>query len=207
VDLRRKTATLAGGETVRFQRLVNTMALPRFIAMIDDAPVKVHAAAANLRAATVHYFDLGVRGRGDAATQYHWIYFPEPEFIFYRTGSYSAVHADAAPAGCRSYYVEMSGGASDRLSQPEKLKARVLTDLKKAHVLSDRDEVLFMELCEIPFAYVIFDQHYEPCRQLILDYLAEQGVQSCGRWGGWNYGGMEDALLEGKQAAEQVLKQ
>jgi UDP-galactopyranose mutase len=204
VELCHKTATLASGETIRFRRLVNTMALPRFIAMIADAPAAVRAAAAKLRAATVHYFDVGVRGPGDMASQYHWIYFPEPEFVFYRAGSYSAVHADAAPAGCRSYYVEMSGGADAWLAQPEKLRQRVLADLKKARVLSERDEILFMELCEIPYAYVIFDQNYEPCRQLILDYLAEHGAQSCGRWGGWNYGGMEDALLEGKAAAQSI---
>ena len=61
-----------------------------------------------------------------------------------------------------------------------------------------------MELCDIPYAYVIFDEHYDPCRKQILDYLAANGAFSGGRWGGWNYGGMEDALLEGKQAAEQT---
>src|ERR1039458_10582364 len=100
----------------------------------------------------------------------------------------------------------MSGGAADLLKEPERLKQRVVSDLKRARILSDRDEILFMELCEIPFAYVIFDQNYEQCRQLILDYLAGQGIVSRGRWGGWGYGGMEDALLDGKAAAEGVLR-
>jgi protoporphyrinogen oxidase len=99
----------------------------------------------------------------------------------------------------------MSGGAADLLKEPERLKQRVVSDLQRARVLSDRDEILFMELCEIPFAYVIFDQNYEQCRQLILDYLAGQGILSRGRWGGWGYGGMEDALLDGKAAAEELL--
>ncbi len=152
----------------------------------------------------MHYFDIGVRGEGDAASHYHWVYFPEPEYIFYRAGSYSAVHREAAPPGCRSYYVEMSGGASELLVQPEKLKQRVLADLKRARILSDKDEILFMELCEIPYAYVIFDQHYEKSRGLLLDYLTGNGVLTGGRWGGWGYGGMEDAMLDGKSAAEQL---
>ncbi|HNQ73009.1 MAG TPA: FAD-dependent oxidoreductase [Verrucomicrobiota bacterium] len=205
VELGRRVARLADGGQVQFQHLVNTMALPQFVQMISDAPAAVRAAAARLRATTVHYYDLGVRGPGAQASQHHWIYFPEPDFIFYRTGSYSAVHAGAAPDGCRSYYVEMSGGAREWLSEPEKLRARVLADLRKAQVLSERDEIIFMELCRIPHAYVVFDQHYEASRQLILDYLAEHQAQSCGRWGGWNYGGMEDALLEGRRAADQVL--
>jgi protoporphyrinogen oxidase len=194
-------------QTVRFERLVNTMPLKEFVGLLEDAPENIRAAAARLRATTVHYFDLGVRGPGEAASHYHWIYFPEPEFVFYRVGSYSAVHADAAPPGCRSYYVEMSGGAArELLTQPDALRARVLADLRCARVLAPDDEVLFMELCRIPHAYVIYDAHYESARQELLEFLAARGVQSCGRWGGWNYGGMEDALLEGRQAAERCTR-
>src|SRR5205823_9494820 len=187
-------------------QLLNSAPLPCFLALLTEVPPEVQTAADQLRATTVHYFDVGVRGPGDRASQYHWIYFPEPEYIFYRAGSYSAVHADAAPPGCRSYYVEMSGGAADWLRRPEELKQRVLADLRHARVLSESDEILFMELNEIPFAYVIFDQHYESCRKQIFDLLADNGILTAGRWGGWNYGGMEDALLEGKAAAEQIAE-
>jgi len=86
------------------------------------------------------------------------------------------------------------------------LKQRVLADLRRAKVLSAADEILFMELSEIPFAYVIFDQNYESCRKQIFDFLDGEGIITAGRWGGWNYGGMEDALLEGKAAAEQIRR-
>jgi protoporphyrinogen oxidase len=207
VNVREHTASLSNGQMIRFDALVNTAALTRFVDMIEDAPAEIRDAARQLRASTVHYFDVGVRGTGAAASHYHWIYFPEPEFVFYRAGSYSAVHQDAAPPGCRSYYIEMSGGAKDLLSDIEALKKRVLADLKRAHILADDDEVLFMELCEIPFAYVIFYHHYEPSRHRIFDYLRSLHVQSCGRWGGWGYGGMEDALLDGKAAAETIDQQ
>jgi protoporphyrinogen oxidase len=98
----------------------------------------------------------------------------------------------------------MSGGADGWLNRPEELKQRVVSDLLKARVLSEKDEILFMELSEIPYAYVIFDHNYESSRKQILDLLARHDVTTAGRWGGWNYGGMEDALLEGKAAAEQI---
>jgi protoporphyrinogen oxidase len=204
IELGRRTATLSDGSEVRYEHLLNTAPLPRFLDLVADASPELRAAARQLRATTVHYFDIGVRGPGDIASQHHWIYFPEPQFIFYRVGSYSAVHPAAAPPGCRSYYVEMSGGAEAWLKEPEKLRERVVADLRKARVLAPEDEVLFMELCEIPFAYVIFDQNYERCRQFIFDELAKERVLTAGRWGGWGYGGMEDALLDGKAAAEQM---
>ncbi|MDB6123745.1 MAG: hypothetical protein JWQ71_2738 [Pedosphaera sp.] len=204
VNLRNKTATLSNGKTVRFQRLVNTMPLVKFISILEDAPEEVLAATQKLRATTVHYFDIGVRGTGDVASDYHWIYFPEPDYVFYRAGSYSAVHKEAAPPGCRSYYVEMSGGASELLKEPEKLKERVLADLKRARILSEQDEILFMDLCQIPYAYVVFDKNYEQSRSFVLNFLNQNGILNGGRWGGWNYGGMEDAMLDGKSAAEQI---
>jgi UDP-galactopyranose mutase len=191
---------------VRYEHLLNTAPLPKFLSLLADLPPEIRAAAKQLRATDVHYFDVGVRGKGAAASHYHWIYFPEPKYVFYRVGSYSAVHADAAPPGCRSYYVEMSGGAEELLKQPEVLKKRVVADLKKAGVLSEDDEILFMELAELPFAYVIFDQNYERCRQTIFDFLAGEKVQTGGRWGGWGYGGMEDAMLDGKAAAESIRR-
>lgn len=204
VDLQAKTVALSDGRSVRYEHLVNTAPLPRLLAALGELPSDVRAAAAKLRATTVHYFDIGVRGPGAEASHHHWIYVPEPDFIFYRAGSYSAVHADSAPAGCRSYYVEMSGGVTDLLHDVEGLKKRVLADLRRARVLADEDEILFMELCSIPFAYVIFDKNYEQARETVLRFLEAHGVQTCGRWGGWNYGGMEDAMLEGKRAAEKI---
>ena len=205
VNLGKRTAQLNTGEQIKFNRLVNTMPLKNFVGIIEDAPAEIRAAAGQLRATTVHYYDIGVRGKGGVASNYHWIYFPEPEFVFYRAGSYSAVHSSSAPIGCRSYYVEMSGGeALELLKQPDQLRTRVIADLKRARVLSEDDEILFMALCNIPHAYVIFDPNYEPSRNRILDYLAANGASSGGRWGGWNYGGMEDALLEGKAAADRI---
>jgi protoporphyrinogen oxidase len=207
VSPRQRTATLSDGRRVGYQRLLNTAPLPQLLARLADLPEEIREAGRQLRATTVHYFDLGVRGPGDIASHHHWVYFPEPEYVFYRTGSYSAVHPGTVPAGCRSYYVEMSGGAADLLKEPEKLKQRVVCDLQRARILSDRDEILFMKLCEIPFAYVHFDQNYERCRQTIFNYLASQGILTRGRWGGWGYGGMEDALLDGRAAAEELRRE
>ncbi|NDC79706.1 MAG: amine oxidase [Verrucomicrobia bacterium] len=202
IHLGSQTAVLASGEKVSFRHLLNTMPLVDFLRLVEDLSPKGREAAARLRAATVHYYDIGVRGQGTPRSHYHWVYFPEPDFIFYRVGSYSAVHPSAAPPGCRSYYVEMSGGVDPWLKKPAELQARVLQDLRKAEILSGGDEILFMELCRIPHAYVLFDPHYLTSRQIVEEELASHGVKIAGRWGGWNYGGMEDALLEGQAAAE-----
>ena len=204
VDPAAKTARLSTGEMVRYEHLVNTMPLIDFLRLCGELPESITSAAAKLRATTVHYFDIGVRGPGAEGSGKHWVYFPEPEFVFYRVGSYSAVHPALAPAGCRSYYVEISGGFQAYRDRPEELKERVIRDLIRGRILSENDEILLMELCKIPHAYVVFDREYEAARARVLDGLSRFGIRSCGRWGGWNYGGMEDAMLEGIQAAEEI---
>ena len=204
VDPAARTARLSTGETVRYEHLVNTMPLVDFLRLCEGLPEEVTDAAARLRATTVHYFDIGVRGPGAEGSHKHWVYFPEPEFVFYRVGSYSAVHKDLAPEGCRSYYVEISGGFEAYRDRPEELKERVIRDLIRGRILAEEDEVLLMELCKIPHAYVVFDRDYESARAQVLEGLARHNIRSCGRWGGWNYGGMEDAMLEGIQAAEEI---
>ena len=205
VDPGSRVATLSDGGRIRYRHLLNTAPLPQFIKLLSGVPPEILTVAGRLRATTVYYFDIGVKGPGAEASQYHWIYFPEREFVFYRAGSYSAVHADAAPAGCRSYYVEMSGDPAILLRDMDRLKKDALAGLRKARVLSDKDEILFMELSQIPFAYVIFDHQYEQSRKVLFEFLAKHGIQTGGRWGGWGYGGMEDAMLDGKSAAEAIL--
>jgi hypothetical protein len=39
---------------------------------------------------------------------------------------------------------------------------------------------------------------------MVVEWLASQRILTHGRWGGWNYGGMEDAMLEGRAAARHI---
>ena len=70
--------------------------------------------------------------------------------------------------------------------------------------LESADQVLFMEARHIPNAYVIYDFHYHESRAAVHEWLAAQGASSIGRYGDWNYSSMEDALIDGRRAAERL---
>jgi len=65
-------------------------------------------------------------------------------------------------------------------------------------------DVLFAEPRVIRNAYVLYDAHYGSARQTVVDFLTGIGVRTAGRYGNWEYSSMEDALLGGRAAAEQV---
>jgi len=41
--------------------------------------------------------------------------------------------------------------------------------------------------------------------KIIQDYLKEKNIYSVGRYGGWKYSTMEEAILEGKEVAERLV--
>jgi protoporphyrinogen oxidase len=208
IDLRRRSARMADGEDIAFESLVNTIPLDELVRVLREGdaasvPAAVIEAAGRLRANSVLYFDVAVRGEPREHQDYHWIYLPEREFPFYRVGSYSAVERSLAPAGHRSYYVEL-GHYGD--VDPARFEQPVLDGLKRLGLVEDERDVLFMIPSVLSPAYVLFDEHYEVSRRTILEWLDSVGIVSVGRYGRWQYNAMEDALLEGREAAERVSR-
>lgn len=206
IDHGAKKAAMEDGETIGYAHLVNTIPLPDLIRLLlagdaSSVPAEVVDACNRLRANSVLYFDVGIRGAPKAHQDYHWIYLPEPEFPFYRVGSYSAVEPSLAPEGCRSYYVEL-GHYGD--VDPQKFEQPVMDGLRRLGILDDESELLFMVPNVLSPAYVLFDQAYEHSRKTVLDWLDHAKIVSVGRYGRWQYNAMEDAVLEGKEAAEIV---
>lgn len=207
IDLLNRTVVMEDGEVIQYQKLVSTIPLPdlvqRSVAGNPAAvPEEVIRAASLLRANSVLYFDIGIKGAPKEHQDYHWIYLPENDLPFYRIGSYSAVERSLAPAGYRSYYVEMGHYGEVDAS---KFEEGVIQGLRKIGILEDGDEIVFMTPNVLSPAYVLFDHNYEQARATVLAWAQRSGVVSVGRYGRWQYNAMEDALLEGKEAAETVV--
>ncbi len=199
IDWRVKQLRLSDGRKLPYAGLVSTIPLPELVRICKDAPEAARQAAGQLKATIVTYVNVAARGEGPA---YHWVYFPEADFPFYRAGSASAIYPALAPRGTRSFYVEFSHRGTLAGSDAERM---AVDGLLRCGLLKSRDEVMFAFAREIHGAYVIYDRAYAAAKQTILDFLKEAQIESCGRYGNWEYGGMEDAMLGGKGAADRVL--
>lgn len=199
IDPAARTALLTNGETVRWRAVVATAPLPELLAIVAGVPDAVRAAGRALRAATVTYVNVAARDVG--ASPWHWVYLPEPHLLPYRVGSASAAVPGLAPAGHRSFYVEMSGAEPLPAGRAESAALTALREL--GFVRSDAD-VLFAETRHIPAAYVIHDHAWARAREVVVSWLAAQGIHVAGRSGGWEYSSMEDALLSGRAAARRA---
>lgn len=200
LDLKARTARLSDGRTLRWERVIATTPLKTLARIIDPCPEPVARAAELLRSIGVTCVELGVRG--PARVPFHWAYFAEPEFPFYRVGSPSQVNPALAPEGFVSYAAEFShqGPPPDHAT----VIRQTIDGLERAGILR-REDVVLSRARTIPVAYVLVDHAHAEARRTIVEHLAAHGVELAGRYGQWEYSGMEDALVSGDNAARRVM--
>jgi protoporphyrinogen oxidase len=199
LDWRRRLAHL-DGETIAYERLITTMPLDALGRLLIDPPAAVAAACGALRCTGLRYLDVAL----DAPLRhdFHWVYVPEPRGPFYRVGAYSHFSPGVAPAGKASLYVELADRGPPDLATLGPAVARHLVEMG---LIGHEGEVRFMRPRSIDHAYVIFDHQYFPSLAVIRPFLAACSITSTGRYGGWNYSSMEDALIFGREAARALL--
>ena len=204
IDARARTLTI-GGETVHWRALVATLPLPELLRRTRGLPAAVETAAARLRSTPVRWFNLATRTPPPA--DFHWIYVPEEKYPFYRVGIYSNAVPSMAPPGRGSLYVELA----DRGPRPtgaalDALRRDVAQGLAAAGAIARPDDVLFADLEELEYAYVVFDDHYYAATETIRAWLEAHDVFPRGRYGAWTYNAMEDCILAGREVAATIAE-
>ena len=196
----RKREVEVGGERIAYSALVATLPLPELVRRLVDAPDDVVAAGARLRCTAVRY--LNVATRSSPRADFHWIYVPEEQYPFYRVGIYTNAVPAMAPPGRGSLYVELSDrGAAPRVDD---LMPGVAQALAAAGAINSPDDVLFAELKEIKYAYVVFDHAYYSSVATITRFLESNMIFPRGRYGSWTYNAMEDCILAGREVAGKL---
>jgi hypothetical protein len=135
----------------------------------------------------------------------HWIYFPEPEFSFYRIGVPSNLAPGMAPRGCSSLWAERSL-LPDEPFDPADVIARAVDDLRRARILRAADRIVHARVTVLDPAYVLYDRHRAQHVPGVLETLRAHGIDSTGRFGAWEYSSMEGAMRAGAEAAARACE-
>jgi protoporphyrinogen oxidase len=78
--------------------------------------------------------------------------------------------------------------------------------MRRMGLISGKDDIEAVNIIDIPYAYVIFDNRRINALEHIRGALERMGIYSAGRFGSWEYLSMEDAFMDGWTAAEKMLK-
>lgn len=202
IDLDKRSLRLDTGERIEFGRLVSCVPLPALVAMIRPLPDSVRKAARRLRAASVYNLNLGIRDPGERR---HWVYVPEDRFVFYRFGFGSNFAPGMAPKGCAAVYTEVAYQRKKGIDR-RAVRRKVLADLTAIGLIRSKRDVRLEHPLDLEVAYAIYDRHRTRSVNTILKHLKSRDILSIGRYGRWEYGSMEDALLQGLETADKLLK-
>ena len=197
IDLDGHRVRLESGEHIHYGKLVFTLPLAAAAHLIEG-PARIVEAARKLRSVSVTVVEIGADDVG--GQRFHWAYFPEDHFRFYRVGSPSEVNAALAPRGMRSFAVEFSHrGAVD-------VRPLVEHAVQALHELGllDRNRVRLVRSRTIPVAYVLFDHDHAAARAEVIEHLEPRDVIVAGRYGKWEYSSMEDAIVSGREVARAL---
>lgn len=198
INLARKTITLQNGQTQSYDRLVSTMPLPALLRLIEDVPPAFKKAAGKLAYVSVHNINIGINR--PQVSDYHWIYFPQPDMPFYRVGFYSNFSPHMAPRNTSSLYIEIASNPF-AAKKTGTLLAESINGLQQCGILRKKDRVVAQHAATIKYAYVVFDKFRNSLLPSVFAYLKKRGVISAGRYGSWTYDSMEDSLIQGKKIA------
>lgn len=203
IDLRRRVVKFQNGVRVRYRRLISTIPLPELFRRATGVSAAVTRQVAALTHVSVTNVNLGV----DCPTivPYHWIYFPEARFPFYRVGFPSNLTPSVAPPGQSLISVECSHWPGQPADRAEAIGLAV-AGLRAAGLLKNDDRITMREVVDIPYAYVIFDRARQRALEKLQRVLRAASVRSIGRYGAWEHSSMEDAVRQGRDAAESILR-
>jgi protoporphyrinogen oxidase len=198
-----RLATLSSGETVSYSKMISTMPLPKLIGRMTDAEPELEAFGRSARYVSVLNLNLGFDAPSPRA--YHWVYFPEDRFPFYRVGIYSNLSAASVPSGTSAFYVEISclPGDEPDVAALTQESARALVEVG---LVPSRARLCWQRAVHIPYGYVVHDRARRDFLAAALGRLEQLGILSVGRYGAWEYSAMEDALWHGRMAAEVVQR-
>ncbi|HYV86923.1 MAG TPA: FAD-dependent oxidoreductase [Patescibacteria group bacterium] len=201
IDARAKSVRLANGERFTYDALVSTLPLDRLLAITSGLPGALPEAGRKLRAVRVLNITLAIDR--PAVSDAHWIYFPEPEYSFYRIGFPSNLGAAMAPKGTSSLWAECSL-LRDETYDEDAVVDRTVEDLKRSGILRGGDRVIHRRVGVLDPAYVIYDRFRAQNVPAILETLRGVGIHSAGRFGSWEYSSMEGAIKAGIDLAERL---
>lgn len=229
VNADKKQVILEDGTTVRYERLISTMAVDFLAQAMGDE--KLINLSKGLYYSSTHVIGIGVRGtRPERIGDKCWLYFPEDDCPFYRATIFSNYSPYNQPAqdvklptlqlanGSRRQSVQTKEGpywsimleVSESSMKPvdqETLLKDCIQGLVNTEMLKPEDEIVSTYHRRFDHGYPTPTLEREGVLKQLLPALQEKGIYSRGRFGSWRYevGNQDHSFMLGVEAADNIV--
>ena len=210
IDTKNKILYFSNGEYTSYDRIISTIPLPEIIKFIPQAPDAVRQVAANLHATKVAIVSFGFK-RPDIPKNL-WFYVYDEEILFARVYSPSRKSPNNTPSGCSSLQAEIYFShykpLETMIPKGENIAQYCINHTKEKFIkmgICKADDIICEDFRILPYGNVIFTHGMEKNREIVLDYLRENGIVSCGRFGEWGYLWSHASFLSGMSAVDKIF--
>lgn len=169
--------------------------------MEPELSAELQEASSRLENNIVYAINLAVKR--NEISPYHWVYFPEEKYLFHRISFPKNFSGAMVPNGWNSITVEVSASKYKSVLTENELSKRVIAELKGVGVIGDNDAVEVKSILTLNPAYIIYNHGHRENVDALLQFLEENNIFSCGRFGEWEYLNMDHSILSGKSAVDK----
>jgi protoporphyrinogen oxidase len=209
INTAQRTLTLASGETLSYDRLLNTMPLDLLIGRSDLDALK--PAASRLVHSSTHIFGVGLRGApSPEISKKCWMYFPENNCPFYRVTVFSNYSHNNVP-DIRQYWSLMAE-VSESPAKPvpasaEERLEQVIQGMLNTRLIERREDIVDTWQARLEYGYPTPFLGRDRVLGQLLPALDAVGIASRGRFGAWRYevSNQDHSLMQGVEWANRVL--
>lgn len=200
IDVENRRVLFRSGERVSYGRLISTIPLPVLVERAKAVPETLKQEISGLRWTSL--LNLTYCLRRPLPKPFHWAYFPEAEFPFFRLVFPSNISAELAPKDTGLIAAEIS---NPEPGKEEELEQQVRACLLKLGWIEKPEDVVRVVQNFFPYAYPVHDLERGGRVRRLLHFLQTRGIWSIGRFGAWHYSSMDDAITEALHIAPAIL--
>lgn len=206
IDPQKKVITFTNGQAISYNILITTIPLNNTLSMLTNSSSRpLNNLASHLLCNSVINFNLGFSTQDIGP--YHWLYFPEKHYQFYRLGFWNNISKALVAPQCSGIYGELSYQPQQhsRASMQKRVDLAIKQTL--AYLGLTPNNIQASLILDITHGYVTYDAWREKNIARLITTLQNKGLYSTGRFGAWKYSSMQEAYIDGKDVALQALTQ
>jgi protoporphyrinogen oxidase len=223
------TVTLTSGKTIKYKKLITTMAVDQLVEQMEDK--ELVNLSKGLFYSSTHVIGVGIRGaRPERIGDKCWLYFPEDDCPFYRAtifSNYSPYNQPDKSVKLATQY--LADGSKPKSSEPQEgpywsvmleVSESSMKPVDQANLLKDTIQGLINTEMIKPDDEIVstyhrrFDHGYptpslerEGVLKELLPKLQAKDIYSRGRFGSWRYevGNQDHSFMLGVEAADHIV--
>jgi protoporphyrinogen oxidase len=201
ICLKNREIWFKDGEKIPYDKVISTIPLPELVNLIDECPSRVKQAAKDLKFVSDTIVNIGVDQEN--LSDDHWIYFPEKKYPFLRISFPKNLSKNTVPKGKSSIQAEIFHSPNSKIMS-RNLMEETIRSLIDLGIIKTKESVVYKDTIDIKYAYVTYDRNRKSNVKLIQNFLRKNSIYPCGRFGVWQYLWMDDAIINGKETAQET---